>query len=150
MAACLMAACSNGSSEGKTAVLFDPASVKADISAVNQKFEEALLKGDSAGIVALYHADAKIFPPNMEACNRNAVGSMVATMPKMGIKTFKLNTSEVSGGPDEVVETGNYEMGDSTKVTESGKYIVVWKKDGDSWKLYRDIWNSNKPAPAGK
>jgi ketosteroid isomerase-like protein len=29
----------------------------------------------------------------------------------------------------------------------SGKYIVVWKKDGDAWRLHRDIWNTD-PAPA--
>ena len=27
---------------------------------------------------------------------------------------------------------------------DEGKYVVVWKKQEDgSWKLHRDIWNSN-------
>jgi hypothetical protein len=42
---------------------FDPGSVKAEIIAANQQFGEAFVKGDSAGIAALYHTDAKIFPP---------------------------------------------------------------------------------------
>ena len=29
----------------------------------------------------------------------------------------------------------------------SGKYIVVWKRDGGQWKLHRDIWNTSMPAP---
>jgi ketosteroid isomerase-like protein len=27
--------------------------------------------------------------------------------------------------------------------TVRGKYVVVWKKDGDGmWRLHRDIWNT--------
>lgn len=26
-----------------------------------------------------------------------------------------------------------------------GKYIVVWKDDGGTWKLHLDIWNTNTP-----
>ena len=26
-------------------------------------------------------------------------------------------------------------------------YIVVWKEEKGNWKMYRDIWNSDPPAP---
>jgi ketosteroid isomerase-like protein len=145
----ILAAC-NTAPETKTVLAFDPASVKAEIVAVNQQFEQAFIKGDSAAVVALYHADAKIFPADMPTCNRNGVGSMTTGVPKMGIKTMKLNTEEVSGGPDEVVETGNYDMGDGTKSLGKGNYIVIWKKEGDKWKMYRDIWNSSSAPVASK
>ncbi len=122
--------------------------VKAGIIASNQQFDQAFVKGDSAGTAVLYLADAKIFPPNMHSCNRDEMSGMTTGIPKMGIKTMKLNTDEVTGGPDEVVETGNYEMDDSTKVVDKGNYMVVWKKDGDKWKIFRDIWNSST-MPAG-
>jgi ketosteroid isomerase-like protein len=141
----ILAAC-NTAPEAKIAAAFDPTAAKAEIIAANHAFEAAFVKGDSAAVAALYHADAKIFPPNMDPCNRNGVGNMVTGIPKMGVKTMKLNTDEVSGGPDEVVETGNFEMGDGTKTIDKGNYIVIWKKEGDKWKLFRDIWNSsNKP-----
>jgi ketosteroid isomerase-like protein len=38
-------------------------------------------------------------------------------------------------------------MSDGKKFNDKGKYIVVYKKDGDKWKLYRDIWNSDNPPP---
>jgi ketosteroid isomerase-like protein len=129
---------------------FDPSSVKAEIIAANQQFDEAFVKGDSAGIAALYHADAKIFPPNMHSCNRDEMGGMMKMIPQMHLKTMKLNTDEVSGGPDEIVETGNYEMDDSTKTVDKGNYVVVWKKDGDKWKIFRDIWNSSAMPAAMK
>ena len=32
--------------------------------------------------------------------------------------------------------------------TDSGKYVVVWKKQDDgNWRLHVDIWNSDLPAP---
>src|SRR5258708_9083462 len=144
----ILVACNN-STESKIGTVFDPEAVKGEIITANQQFEQAFVKGDSSGITALYHVDAKVFPPNMDACNRKGIGSMAASVPKMGIKTMKLNTDEVSGGPDEVVETGNYEMGDGTKAIDKGNYVVVWKKDGDKWRIFRDIWNSsNKPLAA--
>ena len=31
-------------------------------------------------------------------------------------------------------------------VLDSGKYIVVWKREGDAWRWHRDIWNSSRPV----
>jgi ketosteroid isomerase-like protein len=31
-------------------------------------------------------------------------------------------------------------------MTASIKYVVIWKKnDGNTWQIYRDIWNGNAP-----
>lgn len=140
----ILVAC-NSAPETKSTPAFDRSTAKADIVAANQQFEQAFVKGDSAVVVALYHSGAKIFPADMPACDRKTIGGMTATVPKMGIKTMKLHTEEVSGGPDEVIETGNYEMGDGSKSIGKGNYIVIWKKEGDKWKMYRDIWNSTAP-----
>lgn len=145
----IFVACSGGSKEN-TSTAFDASTVKSEIAAANHEWEEAFIKGDSATIVALYHSEAKAFPPNMAPCKREGVGSMTTGAPKMGIKTMKLNTDDVSGGPEEVVETGNFEMGDGSKTLEKGSYIVVWKKDGDKWKIYRDIWHSDSQPIAAK
>jgi ketosteroid isomerase-like protein len=42
------------------------------------------------------------------------------------------------------VEVGKFNIFDpSGKTVDQGKYVVVWKKGKDGWKLYRDIWNSS-------
>ena len=44
------------------------------------------------------------------------------------------------------METGKYTMMDADgKVVYDGKYMVIWKRDGDGWKIHRDMGNSNRP-----
>ena len=133
----------------------DTVNYRAVIDETNKSFTEAALKGDTASFASnIYHPDAEIYPPNEEAMGAKSASSMMATFPKMGIKSFSLNTKELYEGDDVVTEVGTYEMGDGNKTIDKGKYIVVWKKDGDKWKLFRDIWNSDNPysppPPASK
>jgi len=130
----------------------DTVDYRASIDESNKAFTAAAIKGDSATIVNLYHPDANVYPPNMEKTNPKTMASMIGGFAKMGITSFTLDTKEVFEGDDVVTEVGSYEMGDGKKTTDKGKYMVVWKKDGDKWKLYRDIWNSDMAAvpPAKK
>ena len=32
------------------------------------------------------------------------------------------------------------------RMTDTGKYIVVWKRDREMWKMHRDIWNTSTPV----
>ena len=87
----------------------------------------------------------------MDACDRKGVGSMITGIPKMGVKTMKLNTGEVYGGPDELVEEGKFEMGDGTKTVDKGNYIVIWKKDDGKWKIFHIAdtrWKEGCNVPA--
>ena len=117
------------------------------IDETNKQFSAAALNGDSAAFVALYHPDAQILPPNGEMMNAKQMGAEMSQFKKMGITSFDLQTKEIFEGDDEVTEVGTYTMSDGKKFNDKGKYIVVWKKDGDKWKLYRDIWNSDNPPP---
>ena len=128
-------------------------SVRQEIAAVNEKFDEAFVKGDSAAMVSLYHSQAEIYGPNMPKMDTKMMASGITGIPAMGIKKMVLTSTEVTGGPEGVTEIGVYEMGDGSKVIDKGKYIVLWKKEDGKWKLFRDIWNSDNPpppAPGGK
>lgn len=59
----------------------------------------------------------------------------------------KLTTLDVKQlGPSAAREIGTFTL--KTKGAElkeiSGKYVVVWEKIGDDWKLAVDIWNDSK------
>ncbi len=122
------------------------------IEATNAKYGDAVKKGDAAAIVALYTKDAIVLPDD---------GEMIQSSPakieefwkasfRAGVKAAKLETLDVERAGDVAVETGRFAMTIQPEgkeaTTAKGKYVVVWKHDGGSWKLHRDIWNSN-PAP---
>jgi ketosteroid isomerase-like protein len=70
----------------------------------------------------------------------------------MGVKDVTLTTMDVGGGGNTAYETGNYSLTiqpeSQAAMTDSGKYVVVWKKQADgTWKLHVDIWNSSMPLP---
>lgn len=144
----LFAACNQERSTNETAAepKRDTVNYRSVIEETNKAFAAAALNGDSAAFVStLYHPDADIYPPNESAMNATKIASMFSQFPKMGLKTFTLNTTEIFEGDETVTEVGTFEMGDGNKEVDKGKYMVVWKKDGDKWKLYRDIWNSDNP-----
>jgi ketosteroid isomerase-like protein len=60
--------------------------------------------------------------------------------------TFAPTDVHVSSGSDMAYEIGTYSLGfngSQGPVKDEGKYVVVWKKDGDAWKAAADIFNSN-------
>jgi len=49
-------------------------------------------------------------------------------------------------GPSAAREIGTFSLKtkDSTPREVAGKYLVVWEKIGNDWKLAADIWNDGK------
>lgn len=116
------------------------------------KNDEAWLKAvatkDPQAIAAFYAEDGSILAPGMPiAKGRDAVEA--AWKGLVGMKDFSLTFSpslvEVAQSGDIAYEIGTYELGYSTDkpVDEKGKYVVVWKKAGDDWKVMADIFNSD-------
>lgn len=67
---------------------------------------------------------------------------------QIGVKELKLDVQDVTGNEDMLTETGTYELiGDNNKSLDKGKYVVVWRNENGSWKIFRDIFNTNLPAP---
>jgi uncharacterized protein (TIGR02246 family) len=91
---------------------------------------------------------------NMEAWRgrdavRKGFAGMVAQMP---VKDFSFKTEDVMVGGDLAVETGTFEGTFQPKggkeMKDKGKYVVVWKRQADgSWKIVRDVANSDAPPP---
>ncbi|QJW92307.1 DUF4440 domain-containing protein [Spirosoma taeanense] len=121
--------------------------MKADIMAANQKFMEAYQKGATT-LTSLYTTDARLLPPNSEPVQgASAIGDFWKGVYGMGIKRAKLETMEAEQQGDQVVELGRYTLyGPNDAQIDTGKYMVVWKKENGDWKLHRDIWNTSAPA----
>lgn len=120
---------------------------KAEIEAANAKWIEFFNKGDFAGVGSLYTADATAFPPG-SAMVRGA--ATIAAMWKRFAEEVgdpKLMTLDVKPlGPSAAQEIGTFSLrtkGANPKDV-TGKYLVVWEKVGNDWKLAADIWNDGQ------
>ncbi len=137
-------------STATTATSFNLDAAKADIAASNETFGSGFATGDSVNFLSHYTSDACINPSNMpKMCGAAAISAFFNGGYKMGIRAVKITTAEVMGGNDAVVETGTYEMfADKNVSIDKGKFIAVWKQENGKWKMHRDIWNTDMPAPA--
>jgi uncharacterized protein (TIGR02246 family) len=120
---------------------------KAEIDAVNAKWMELFSKGDFAGIGQLYTQDAIALPPGAAMVKgRDAIAAMWKAMAEQvtDAKVVALDVKVI--GPTAAREIGTFSLKTkgATPQDVSGKYVVVWEKVGNDWKLATDIWNDGK------
>lgn len=132
----------------------DVAAVRQAIEQANAKFIDAMIRGDSAGMVANYADDAVVMDPGTPASRgRGEIGARFARKIQAAkVSDEKATTASVDVAGDYAIETGSFEVTVTPKggklTHDKGKYLTVWKKQADgSWKIYRDINNSDGPAP---
>jgi uncharacterized protein (TIGR02246 family) len=120
---------------------------KAEIEAVNAKWMEFFNKGDFAGIASLYTDDATAFPPGSAMVKGSAaIGAMWKSMAEH-VSDPKVTTLNVKPlGPSAAREIGTFSLKTKAPTPKevTGKYVVVWEKVGEHWKLAADIWNDGK------
>jgi uncharacterized protein (TIGR02246 family) len=120
---------------------------KAEIEAVNTQWVNFFNKGDFAGVASLYTDDAAVFPPGAGIVRgRDAIAAMWKGLADQ-VSDPKVTTLEVKLlGPTAAREIGavSLKTKEATPKEIFGKYVVVWEKVGDDWKLAADIWNDGK------
>ncbi|KPK83136.1 MAG: hypothetical protein AMS25_01170 [Gemmatimonas sp. SM23_52] len=110
----------------------------------------AFASSDAAALAALYTQDGKLLPPSSDVvAGTAAIQGFWQNVMEAGVARAQLTTEEAMGFDDTAFEVGRYSLYDSAGNTiGQGKYIVIWKKTEDGWRLYRDIWNSSMPVPS--
>ena len=110
---------------------------------------------DASGIAEMYAEDGAVMPPNApigkgRAAIQRTWASMMRT-PGFAL-TFAPEQIVVSASGDMALDRGTYNLTiapDGTTQTDTGKYVVVWRKIGGEWKAAADIFNSDLPASGG-
>jgi uncharacterized protein (TIGR02246 family) len=120
---------------------------RTEIEAVNAKWMDYFNKGDFAGVGSLYTNDATAFPPGSAMVKgRAAIEAMWKSMAEH-VSDPKVITLDVKPlGPSAAREIGTFSLKTKgpTPQEVTGKYVVVWEKIGNDWKLSADIWNDGK------
>lgn len=126
--------------------------LESSIEAINDKFAEAFRSGSADNLSAYYMVDAQLMPPGMAPISgRDQILAYWQGAMSAGIGNVRLQTSAVSGSGNEVIEYGNYTIFAGEDFTvDKGKYIVIWKREGNQLKIFRDIWNSDNPPPIAR
>ena len=123
------------------------------IREVSKRWVAAVARKDTKAIGNLYTADGMFFPPNSPRVDgQQAIEKAWGGLLKLpGVTlTFQPTRIDISKACDMGVDIGTYELGFDTKkgrVKDRGKYVVVWKKTGDIWKAFTDIFNTSIKAP---
>ena len=127
----------------------DAAAARTAIEASNARFVTHFNAGQGDSVAAHYTEDGTVMAPNVPAASgRQAIA---AAMGAMGGATLTLTTESVDANGSLAVERGTYRItltppGATAPITDTGKYLVHWRKVGDNWMMANDIWNSDLPA----
>jgi ketosteroid isomerase-like protein len=123
--------------------------IRSEIEAANSQFSAAAAKGDGAGIAGFYAADGQLLPAGSDPIRGpQAIQKFWQSVLDSGVASIDLKTKELFASGKTATEVGEYELHDKAgKVLDHGKYIVVWRHAGGKWKLLRDMFSTNVPAP---
>jgi len=118
------------------------------IAKSNDIYFQAFAKGDSSIFIDRYAKDCWIMTPNEQAlCGEGAPLEFFRTAyNQIGLRNGKFITIDVFGdGREYVTEIGFWQSFDAhNKLFDNGKYLVLWKKTPDGWKMFRDSFSSDR------
>jgi uncharacterized protein (TIGR02246 family) len=124
---------------------------RAKIEAYNERWEKAMLNNDMNAVLELY-ADDVISLPSYASIMRgkNEVRAHMDKEMQSGMKFTDVNfeTIEVRQEGDLAIEIGTYDMsmtmgGSAEPWSDKGKYVTVWEKQGNEWKVIIETWNTD-------
>jgi ketosteroid isomerase-like protein len=124
----------------------DTTEIKTDIDKVGKNYSHAYATGDSLLMFNCYADGAIILPPNAPAMKGKAgILAVFKAGYSGGMRSIAFKTVGLFGLTDQyVTEQGTYEAFDANNaVLDKGKFLVVWTKTIDGWKMYRDMFSSS-------
>lgn len=111
------------------------------------KFSSYVMESNYDKIAESYTNDGKIFPNKREIIEGRTLIKAYWELPEgVSIMHHKITPSEIKVLGNEAYDYGHYEgktkRKDGQEVAWKGKYVIVWKKVENDWKIYLDIWNN--------
>lgn len=111
-----------------------------------KNFSEFYMNLDYEGIANSYTLDGMILPPDADIIQGKEAIKKRWTLPEgVSIPHHKITPVEIIIKNDLAYDVGYYEgrtkRRDGSEVSWRGKYVIIWKKIENDWKMYIDIWN---------
>lgn len=129
------------------------ATVDAAIKQIADAYEKASRAGDAKAIAALYTEDAVEMPPDEPPVKgRAAIEAYYQKQFSGEVKPqgLTLNHIEARAMGDAGYDVGTYQQtltppGGKSPMKVTGKFTVILKREGGSWKVAYAIYNSDQP-----
>ncbi len=123
----------------------------AEIHAAGKQFSAAYMRGDADAMTALYTRDAVIFPERSDAISgHDALKRYWTLEPGEKVTRHVLIAAQVTIDGKHAYDHGTFEIAGvrdgKAWGPAHGKYLVVWRREPDGWKMQLDMWNSG-PRP---
>src|SRR5436189_5226184 len=119
---------------------------KATMQQLNDRWAEAVNKGDANAVAAMYTADAYVLPAGAEMVKGRPAIEAMWRQNMQQIDNVKCTTIDVKPlGSSAAGEIGRCTFKTKVQPPQDGalKYAVVSRKEGRQWKLLQDIWTSD-------
>lgn len=114
---------------------------RAAIEAMSAAYTAAVQAGDPAAVSTLHADDAILHPPNEpSAQGREAIDAYFARIHAEPVDLTYVTEDVV------VAESGDlaYEVG----TWDGGKYLTIYRRTPDGWKIVADSWSNDAPPDA--
>ena len=127
----------------------DPlAEARKAIAESNAIYFDSFVKNDASIFVNRYAKDACILAPSspMMCGSEAAANFFKIAYNDIGLRGGKFITTAIYGdGKEFVTEEGLWQSFDANgKLFDDGKFLVLWKKTPEGWKMFRDSFSSNR------
>lgn len=117
-----------------------------EIKGRQAEFMKAFNAGNPGGAADFYDPDGYFMPNGKNPVKGKAgIEQYFKSDIAEGVQSVQIITEEVNGEGDWAFERGSYHL-DGTRGTESGAFIIVWKKVNGVWLIHNDCFNVIKPA----
>ncbi|HYF39398.1 MAG TPA: nuclear transport factor 2 family protein [Gemmatimonadales bacterium] len=128
----------------------------ADSAAIHdlaRQFSAAYVRGDAAAMARLYTKDAVIFPERSEAITGREAIQRYWTLPDgRRITRHVITPQHIRVDGRHAYDHGTFEIAGERDGKswgpDRGKYVVVWRREGNSWRIHLDMWNSGPEPPS--
>ncbi|MES9863313.1 MAG: DUF4440 domain-containing protein [Candidatus Thiodiazotropha sp. LLP2] len=121
------------------------ADLHQNFDAILEHFERLFRQGNMTEVAGFYSDNAMLLPTGSDLIEgRQAIEAYWQEAIDMGIRRIKIDLMELEQHGYSATEVSRYTMFDAEDaVVDQGKGIMIWKYDGNAWKMHRDIWTSS-------
>ena len=123
------------------------------INAVRKQFTDAFNQGDAAAVAALFIEEANLLPPNNQiVTGRESIQEFFQSFYDAGGRDLRLTVIDLHVSGDMAHDVGKYTLTikpeEGEAISDSGKFVTIWKRENATWKIDVDIFNTSLPLPA--